>query len=103
MLPEGELAGKGEEIDEQVRERETGNGLVREHNRQSAVELARFIQGLELLRGSCVICRFTGKVGKQEAEHILDGCKSVNKWRFIQAKKKAQEQGRKIREGWLAR
>jgi len=103
MLPEGELVEREEEGSGQVGEREMGNGLVREHNRQLAADLARFIQGMELLRGSCVICRFIGKVCKQEAEHSLDECRSVNKWHFIRAKKKAQEQGRKVREGWLAK
>jgi len=103
VLQGGEPGESEEEEEYRGEEGELGNKLVREYNRQSAAELARFVQGLELLRGSCVICRFADKVSRQEAEHTLDECKSVNKWRSIQAKRRAQEQGRKIREGWLAR
>ncbi|KAK3063160.1 hypothetical protein LTS18_002588, partial [Coniosporium uncinatum] len=94
-------AEAGSEVE--TEERGIGNRLLTEHTRQSATDLDRFIQGLELLRGSCVICRFVGKVSKQEAEHTLDQCKSTTKWRFIGAKRRAQEQGREQKRGWLAR
>ncbi|KAK3045123.1 hypothetical protein LTS18_014520, partial [Coniosporium uncinatum] len=116
LLTDGEGDADGEEKDEDEDEDEeedvgerreedvgVGRALVEEHNRQGARELARFMQGLELLRGSCVICRFAGKVGKQQAEHRLDECRTVNKWRFLHAKKAAQEEGGKRRGGWLAK
>ncbi|KAF1982998.1 hypothetical protein K402DRAFT_180401 [Aulographum hederae CBS 113979] len=86
---------KGEEEEEQ-----NGNTLLRKYTKQTAEDRERFIWGLELLDGSCVICRLLGD--EKQAEHTLDRCRSASKWRFFDAKKAAQKEARRVRKGWLS-
>lgn len=81
----------------------SGSQLVQQHNQEIARRLQRFINGLDLLRGSCILCQFDGNGKRSSAEHLLDQCPSPDKWRFLSAKQAAIQQGRQQRGGWLAR
>ncbi|KAF1980547.1 hypothetical protein K402DRAFT_426145 [Aulographum hederae CBS 113979] len=87
---------KGEEEEEE----QNGNTLLRKYTKQTAEDRERFIWGLELLDGSCVICRLLGD--EKQAEHTLDRCRSASKWRFFDAKKAVQKEARRVRKGWLS-
>ena len=89
-----------EQRDEQGDDIGLSNALLRKHNSKTARQLDQYLSGLELLRNSCVICHL---VVEQEADHTLEQCRSTEKWQFISAKRKAQQQGTLTRGGWLAR
>ncbi|KAF1980591.1 hypothetical protein K402DRAFT_399285 [Aulographum hederae CBS 113979] len=76
-----------------------GNTRHRQYTRHTATSRNRFIHGLELLRGSCVLCRLLGN--GRDTEHTLDSCRSASKWDFFRAKKAAQEKAKTVRKGWL--
>ena len=81
----------------------TGPFLIRQHNRQTAEQLQRFMHGLDILQGSCILCRFLDNKRGQSTEHSLDQCGSIFRQDFFSAKKTAIQQGRHSRSGWLAR
>jgi superfamily II DNA helicase RecQ len=77
--------------------------LIQQYNRQTAQQLQRFIHGLNLLQGSCILCRFLDNKRGQNIEHSLDQCGSRFRQGFLSAKTTAIQQGKRSRSGWLAR
>jgi hypothetical protein len=50
----------------------------------------RYVQGLEGLRGQCIMCRLAGR----DWGYTLIGCKDSDKWVYINGKKEVMAQGR---------
>jgi hypothetical protein len=90
-----------EEEDKAVEEARLGGKLLEQRTSTLARQLEYYQDRLNLLRGSCPICRLLGPVGSGGYWHTLDDCRSNSKRRFFQAKKEAIQAGKK-RGGWLA-
>jgi superfamily II DNA helicase RecQ len=94
---------------------EVGSRLLKQHVRDQERCLQRYIGNLRQLKGSCLICRLVNSADPSTletvrgADHGLEKCGAVSKWRFINSKraaiKEGQQQfeaGQRRHKGWLS-
>lgn len=105
--------GSGEESDEGDLKAE--GELLQQHVHDAECGLQHYTDNLELLRGSCLLCRLlTGNGVGTEATgavvHPLDACRTPNKYHFFDTKAQARQEGQRHfsfnwggRAGWLSR
>ena len=76
-----------------------GSRLLKQHVRDQERCLQRYIGNLKLLKGSCLLCRLVDSVDPSTletvrgADHGLEKCRSVGKWRFFNSKRATIEEG----------
>ena len=78
-----------------------GSRLLKQHVRDQERCLQRYIGNLKLLKGSCLLCRLVDSVDPSTletvrgADHGLEKCRSVGKWRFFNSKRATIEEGQR--------